>query len=434
MPINTDNIYLFLYALAWGITFYIYKRRKTRIGVGAFILLTYFLYSIASILLYNYYSYYAISGQLSFFPFLYLFLMMFVALQPVLRHDEESPIQHPSSFVINCFALMYIISSLVVLPNIISNINEGLLYIVTTDYGASDLYLENRLKVERTSSFGIFNIVASFHHIFSDFSIFLLFYFLSLEKKGKKLIIYGLLMANIVYVLNPIAAGSRTEGTLKVLTIASAYFLFRQHINFVYRRYIRIVGGFLIGFISFIMVLISISRFGDTDYGTTSSIVRYIGMANINFNKYGLDAGGIRNGDRTCNQFKKLLGFDNVPENLYATRLKYGKMKMDDSVFSTFVGDFTLDFGPVIAAFILIGSSCILVIMTRHNKGKPILFHQLVLVIFSTCVCVQGGMYLFYYSYLRNYTIIGFLLVYLLFLWDYKSNVVKKNQFISVRK
>lgn len=422
--ISTDTLYLFLYMIAWLVVFFIYYRKKATFGAGNFIILTYLIYSIASILLNSFYND-GEYGGLTLFPFLYLFIMLLISLQPVLKHNEKCTIQHPSENIIDLFAWTYVISSIVVLPDIILKLQEGIVYILTVESGAEELYLSNRMRVVQTTTFGIYNLFASFYNVFSDFSIFLVFYYLSLKNKKKKTLLYGLLIANIAFILSPIANGSRTEGTLKLLTIVSAYFLMKENLDAKSKKYIRLIGAIFLGFIAIVMMATTISRFKYAE-GTDTSIVRYIGQANINFNKYGLDAGGIRNGDRTCNQFKKLLGFDNVPKDIIETRTRYAKMKFSDAGFTTFVGDFTLDFGPTIAAIILITVSLILVKLTKHKKGSQVLFHQLILIYFSMCVCVQGGMYLFYYSFLRNYNIIGFILIYWLFYWDYHFNFKKE--------
>jgi hypothetical protein len=101
--------------------------------------------------------------------------MLLISLQPVLKHNEKCTIQHPSENIIDLFAWTYVISSIVVLPDIILKLQEGIVYILTVESGAEELYLSNRMRVVQTTTFGIYNLFASFYNVFSDFSIFLVF-------------------------------------------------------------------------------------------------------------------------------------------------------------------------------------------------------------------------------------------------------------------
>lgn len=56
------------------------------------------------------------------------------------------------------------------------------------------------------------------------------------------------------------------------------------------------------------------------------------------FNNYGMDANGIRYGDRTAPLIRKLLGLK-TSTNYYERRFVYSKMLVNDSYFITFIGD-----------------------------------------------------------------------------------------------
>ena len=144
----------------------------------------------------------------------------------------------------------------------------------------------------------------------------------------------------------------------------------------------------------------------------------YIGQANLNFNNYGLDAGGIRYGDRTFRVFKEILGFPNVPSGPTERRFKYSNLRIDDNRFSTFVGDFTIDFGSVVAVVIFIVFSLLFLRLTKPKNGM-MTFSQLIILYLSILIPLQGGMYLFNYSDGGNYRLIGFAFCALLF--NYKG-------------
>lgn len=56
--------------------------------------------------------------------------------------------------------------------------------------------------------------------------------------------------------------------------------------------------------------------------------------------------------------------------------------------------------------------------------------YELLIVYFCSCVCSQGSMYLFYYSFVQNYTIVAFVIVYFILYIDGKLKN-KKHQVIT---
>lgn len=164
----------------------------------------------------------------------------------------------------------------------------------------------------------------------------------------------------------------------------------------------------------------TISRFSndsDFDNNPFKSVINYLGQCNLNFNENALNAGGIRNGDRTASKFKYYLGYDNVPVSSIPLRIKHVKLKMNDEIFSTFVGDFVLDYGPIVTLIIFCFFSFLFCRLTKIRNGK-IFFHQIFMLYFATLICTHGSFYLFYYSFNANHIIIAFLIMYFIFKFD----------------
>ena len=91
---------------------------------------------------------------------------------------------------------------------------------------------------------------------------------------------------------------------------------------------------------------------------------------------------------------------------------------MDDDIFYTFVGDFTLDFGPIIAFFMFVVFNYIVCRATRV-KNRTICFHQLLLIYFTVCVSLQGGMSLYRYADTAGLQVVTLFMVYFICLFDY---------------
>lgn len=414
-----SNLYIIIYIALWVVTFFYFLKKKKVFGAGNFILASYVVYGVLSFFLFNnhYYQYTDNGKKLQLFPFIYLFLIMLLFLRPVLKYDETCQIKQPSEKLLNVFSYLFVISSILVLPFLLFNLVNGLTMIMLSDTGAEDLYSEaHDAQVSGNQSF-LYTLVHTVFSLFTDMGI-LLFFINAIRPNAKKLLLIGMAIGIFIGMIEALSRGLRTELVMKFLMIVATYFLFRSHLPQKTNKKIKQAGYTLTGFVVFIVIIINVSRFSDRSYDSSFQLLNYSGQASLNFDKYALDAGGTRHGDRTFNYFKKWLRFKNVPASIYDTRTKYSNMKLDDSLFSTYVGDFVLDFGPVGAALILVLSSFLFTVLTRIKRNK-ICFHQLILLFFVTAICAQGGMYLFYYAHFRNYNIVYIILFYLIFKIDY---------------
>ena len=415
---SLSNIYIIIYIALWFITSIIYWRKKKQFGVGNLLLASYFLYAVLSFFLYNNEWTGSEFGDLKLFPFIYLFVLMLIASLPVLKYEERSLIQRPTLSLINLLVYIYVVSTLLVLPYILVDVKDGIILILTTDTGGDELYQEYRNYGVVEREWSLYNIFKIFFNFFRDFGVLLFFYYATLkEKKDWLLITMGI--AIIVSMLESLAHGLRTSITMKLLAVLFTYFLFRTKLPRQVNKIMKIIGGYLLGFVLLYIIIVNYSRYSEGSYGNYQ-LLNYSGQANLYFNKYALDAGGIRYGDRTFAMFKSWLPFDNVPRDFLECREKYPNMRFDDSRFSTFIGDFALDFGPVGAAILIIFFSLIFLRLTKGRKNT-ILFHQLILIFFVMEVCVQGAFYLFNFSFDNNIRIVYLFLFYLLFKWDYDT-------------
>ncbi len=408
-----SNLYLILYIFLWALTCWLYWKKRKTFNSGFFVLISYLLYAICSFVLYNDYWLGGRFGELELFPFIYLYAILFVFLLPVLRYNEKCKIQEPSMWLLDGVSVFYIVLALISILDIIGNIQEGIFMILTTSDGGADLYDGFHSSSSRTAT----SPISNFFYYFSDIYVLVFFYYLTLPKK-RKLIVLGGAFCIVIHMLQSFASGQRTTAVMTFLLLISTFFLLRSHLTGSVLKTTKYIGAFISVFVLLVVLAINTSRYSSKIAGENMYIIEYVGQENLYFNKYGLDAGGLRYGDRTCNLFKKWLGFSDVPTGIQDTRYKHREMKLDDSRFSTFVGDFSLDFGPVITAIFLCSFSIIVCFLTKV-KHKTILFHQLLLIFFVLAVSIQGGMYLFYYSFGGNYTVLGFLMFYLLFKWDY---------------
>ena len=326
-------------------------------------------------------------------------------------------------------SIIFIITSLIQLPTIISDFKVSIVELLTVSSGGQDLYNEAMDNSYSTGDGSIANLAAIVSNSYGYFGILLFFYYLTLENRNKFILI-GLFFSVITSLFTYISLGQRGPIVEIFFSMIITYFALKKFMTPKVNKIIKFIGISLIAITSIPIIALTNSRFEDNLDGSLSSVYYYVGQENLYFNNYGLDNGGIRYGDRTFPLFKRMLGFENIPNNFWERREKYPELEINDEVFIGFIGDFTLDFGPVPATLILIIFTLIVLRKTRIWDGE-ILFHQLILIHFVMSVCMVGGMKLYPFSDTGgNLQLIFYFLAYLIFKADYLITQHKKTNMI----
>lgn len=384
---------------------------------GNVIIASYVLYAALAWKLYNMPQPYWDFLPMRFFPFVYLFLMLLLALWPVLRFDSHqiTEITPPNMHILNATIWFIILCSVLSIPYLLQMSRTGGFMQLFSDPSAGAGMYSDTLAEAASSGSGVTNLPAIFVNAFADITILLLFYQLTLKPRNTLLII-GLGLSSLLTILPPILMGQRGATITALMTVVVAYFLFNNYLGQRIKKWINMAFISLVCLITIPLAAITLSRFDREEGGALTSVIYYAGQAPLNFNNYGLDAGGIRYGDRTFNLAKRL--FDSsTPKNFEERRDKYNYLKMDDNIFYTFVGDFTLDFGPYVAPLIFLLFTGLILRLTKPQKNK-IEFHQLLLIYLVACICMQGGMYLFAYSDTSGLKMVTLLMLYIILKWN----------------
>lgn len=392
-----SSIYLLLYSCAWLISFILYYKKVKSIGVGGYVILLNFILSIISLMLFNDEDNNFKFLPLKIIPFVYLFIVSRIVLSPLYSYDikSKSSLVKPNPTFIFVFSIIYIAAAIISVPNTISNFSTGISKMLIDDMAGSELYLESLDAVEQTGS-GISNIGAILSGAFSGVAYVLLFYYLA-QRDRKRVMVYLLLVCLIAGAIGSIAVGQRGGLVEELNKFLITYLLFRpflsEQINKLTKKVLLVAAMLAIIPLS----LLTLSRFGQSGGNVGSSVYYYAGQSALYFNNYGLDDNGIRYGDRTFPLFKRMIGFSDVPKNFYERRSKYPRLKINDEVFSTYVGDWAIDFGPIAAFILLIMISAIFSKSTYIRDGKVYL-HQLILLHLLVVVCTQGAFKLYPFS------------------------------------
>lgn len=416
-----SNFYLVLYITAWAVCLKRHYKQTGKFGVGSLILSSYLVYAIFSLFLFNN-EYYGIDYKpLNLLPFVYLYAMLLIAAMPALSYDKHRfvSLQRPNIKIIYAISVIYILATISQLSNVATNMVDGITKILISSSAARDLYADyhnNAATSSGVASSG-FSFLVLYYNFFRDICILMTFYILTL-KRYNKYILYGLIGCLVVNILIPLSQGLRTEATFTILTMVLAYTLFLDFYPDYRKRKLNKTFKIAIVVLTLPILIVTVGRNLTNPQGAIGGIADYLGQCNLKFNNYCFDMDGIRYGDRTMNQFKQFLGFPNVPESVMEVRELYN-LKLDDGYFSTFVGDFVIDFGLVWAAIIIVVFN-ILILKIVSTKSRKVLFHNLLLYYFTMCVCFQGGFYLFSYSFKANMRIVAVFFLYFVFRHDYK--------------
>ncbi len=391
-----DNILATFYLLLWVVTLVWYQSKSKRLDGGTAIIGSYILYAIFSLLTLNDELFNFLFNPLKLFPYLFLYAMLMIALSPAIyTHFHPShTIEEPHTRMLNAIAVLIIVCSILLVPYIAENFSSGLVKLFTDADAGKDAYMEQAEGASDSGS-GISNIPAILFNAMSDLTVFLCFYFLTLKKKNFWLI-FGLFFSIVISVLVPIIQGARGNVVAAMFTVVVGYMMFRQFIEKKLNRLIQVIGLSFMLATALPITAITVSRFGNMSTGIASFLNWYVGQGSLYFNNYAFDTGGTRNGDRILNLAKRAIDSD-TPKNYVERRDKYHNLNIDDNLFTTFVGDFIVDFGIVLTVIIFIVFNLYVLYQIRPRDGT-LKLHQVLLLYFTMCVCMQGGMTLFPYS------------------------------------
>ena len=408
--VTWNNILATGYLLTWIMTLIWYQYKSRTIDGGTAVMSTYVLYAIFSLLTLNDIMFEDFYLPLQLFPYIYLYVMLMTALSPTIytHLNPVDTIEHPQTRILGITSILIIVSSVLLIPDIIANFGTGFVKLFTETDAGKDAYMEQIEEAEDAGS-GISNIPAIIYNAFSDITILLCFYYMTFKKKNYWLI-GGLLFAIMIGILMPMMHGQRGGVIAAVLTTVVGYAMFQQFFSKRLNRTIRILGVSCIAAIAIPIAAITVSRFGNMGGGIAGFLNWYVGQGSLYFNNFALDAGGTRNGDRTLNLAKRLIDPD-TPKNYTERRDKYHDLNIDDDIFSTFVGDIVIDFGPITTVFIFVIFNGLIIYLIRPRDGT-LRLHQALLLYFTLCICMQGGMTLFSFSDSGNLRIVILFLLY----------------------
>jgi hypothetical protein len=387
-----DILFLIINSIIWFFFFKHLKKKYGFINVGVLYTLLYFLLSIMAIHLYVTVTRpddYPWQGQ-NFFALLYLFffIVLFSRVLAKGTYDKQC-IAHPSNTYLMPIYIIIIILSLLNVITVSQDFFTGIISLATEDSYGQSLYHELSQSAHSVHSGGVINYISVVSNISQGLAPILFLYYLTTPKK-KSIIVIGLGIAAFISLMQAISVGSRSAILQGLMNIGGGLLVLYRYYSSKIIRIIRPVFIIIFAIIASGFTFITISRLQTNNLNSFFFLETYASQSYLLFGHYGFDNGQVRNGDRTMPLVKSVFTKD-VARTYGEREIKYNRMKLNESVFVTFVGDCVFDYGVFGGAFFLM---CLYLLIRFFliNKRKILYFDQV--LISYLVIFLLNGFYL----------------------------------------
>lgn len=370
----------------------LYFVRKYGITIATFPMLLWAGASLANI----YYftsdlKFHTLHDRITLIPYLYLFALVCVSFIPLIKFDYKSiRVIEVNSKLFSYVSFFFIFFSLIgFIPN--------LKYLLTHSIDATSF-----LEAYEDKASGALQILTGLpHHSMQIIRrmrglipILMMMSFTSSVKVGAW-IKYGLVISQLGLFIDYLNRAERFGLITDLFMLTFLFFMLYPFINEKIRKKVTLFGGFILVVIVGSIVMITISRFGENeaDNYIWYNLSLYFGESFSNFNGDLWNMSSFTDG---LNCFKYIINrFFMEGDATRNVDLLESITHRRMYVFYTFVGDFFIDFGPIGAAFIVIGSSFVFIKLTEVSSITS--FSKILLICLYTKVLLMGYTY---WSYL----------------------------------
>lgn len=406
-----DILNLSIYSIIWISSLIYWWKRDGIENTGVLIIAFYSIISILAIHLYSENPYGELHPwfNISLYALLYLFFFIYIFCTLLLKPSKAKKlIDTPNKDLVPLYIFVIIFSLLDIVPTI-QNFRTGLFMMMMDSQYGNILYQESTLEGVHTAQIrGAVSFIGVFSNFARNIAPVLLLYSLT-NKKINKFIVIGLLLATFSTYMTAISQGLRSVIVQNLLTFIFLFAFLYKYYSPKVKKIIIPILSIMIGIIILGGALITSSRVDavNTDAGTF--IESYASQSVLYFGCYGFDNGDqIRNGDRTFPMIKSFFT-DDVARSTFDRRQKYQSMYINESVFTSFVGDFVFDFGIIGGACVMLSLFLLFKILLSKVSYHIHFYDILVVYLLIYMLC---GFYLYPLSdFVGNIMLIGILII-----------------------
>lgn len=409
----SNSALLYFNAALYVLTFFLYQYKKKAFDIGSFVLLLYSVSACVAIDLFKYAEdvIYVSIGDLTLFPFVYLYICLMLLFLPLLKFSDKKM----GNFPIENNKLLNVLTYYAIIIYIFDFATTSFEYVSLSQLFSpevlSDSYQET-LSRAYNSEFAEAGFLERFFSIqkgaLQDIILILFVYNLLLKRKWQSLLLLVCLFFDFYFV---ISTGQRF-GLMKFILVGIFFYLILgKMFSGRTKKIIKYFFGSLVLVVLIAFAATTFGRFGDRDIPILPYLESYFSQAFIVFDNYGLDAGGLRYGDYTFPLGRRLLGLD-YTKTIFESVDKFFYMKTDASVFNSVVGDFSLDFGPIITFVLFVGFYLFFKKTTFAPETYG--FHHLLMFLVLWNICTFGFVAFYYFRTDGNIRLLLNLVVYFL--------------------
>jgi len=363
----------------------IFYTRKYGLNIGSLLLILYTVVFAAAIPLYYGYDKYS-DVHVSFFSMIYLVVIIFIWLMPILIFStkEYTFSEYYSVHKFNALSYTVIISGILtyvfLLPAGIQNITTSadISYIRDSALrGEIDIYSDNDFV----------NFIISNLSIFYPLTILLYFYSIIFLKK-KRLFNFLLFFSSTAFIVISLLYVARGDIVYWALMYLFMYVFFRKYLDYDQQK--KIIFPFLIAvFLGVIyFTIISLARFATYDHGPLFGILDYWGQPAINFGDYFDHFTVFQHGTLNFPFIQRVLGMPHR-EGVY---VYFDQASTETGyylgVFYTFIGSFFIDFGLIGTTILVLVVSILGFVLFRKTEDLPM--YKLILIVLYCQIPLQG--------------------------------------------
>ena len=158
-----NNILAFSYLFVWVATLIWYHHRVRVLDGGSAIITMYIVYAVFSILSLNDPIFSNSFNPLKVFPYIYLYIMMMIALKPAITFHNNMPdrIENPNTRTLRYLSVVIVVCAVCLVPEIVQNFATGFVKLFTDVSAGQDAYVE-QLETAKDSGSAITNIPLSY--------------------------------------------------------------------------------------------------------------------------------------------------------------------------------------------------------------------------------------------------------------------------------
>lgn len=410
-----DTIAIIINALCWVFASRLYVKKYKLSNLGSIYILFYTALSLMAVHLYYDHPDSVPYDDQNLFGLLYLFSFILLFCLPLIKVSNNKMLVHQKGHTIAYMAIVITALSVIGIGEDIKNFGSGMFQLATDDEYGAELYseLRNTSGSLNGNASSATNYILVLSNTAKRIAPFFFLYYLS-RPKINIFVFLGLALSTLLFFMNAISAGQRSGIVVGVMNIAAFYFFmhkyYRKRIQRIVKPIVISVGVVILGALS----LITISRataLNSSNNSTFSFVESYACQSILNFGRYGIDPGECRYGDRTFPLVKSFFTKD-VAKTYYDRVVKYKKLKINEKNFITFVGDFTIDFGPIVGAIVML-LFIYMFTTTLHSSGNIGVSH---LCMIYMLINFLNGFYLYTLSdFGGNLVFLLFVFLYLFF-------------------